>query len=183
MNDIRDEYFDWLFNIVCGDTFTKKSIFNHYPSYNKVLRYLHSVEFRYTIKKDANRADDGVKLRYRFAKYKNLEDTPEELDGPCSVFEMMVALALRCEETIMDDPSYGNRTKQWFWVMMRSLGLNSIIDDIYDEKEVEFIVNRFLDRRYEPDGEGGLFRIKNIKIDLRKYEIWHQLCRYLDTII
>ena len=33
----------------------------------------------------------------------------------CSVLEMMIALAIRCEEHIMDDPDVGNRTGQWFW--------------------------------------------------------------------
>lgn len=48
------------------------------------------------------------------------------------MLEMMIALAIRCEETIMDDPRYGNRTKQWFWNMMKSLGLSYMNDDCFD---------------------------------------------------
>lgn len=42
---------------------------------------------------------------------------------PCSVLEMIIALAIRLEEHIMDDPDIGNRTGQWFWDMIVSLGL------------------------------------------------------------
>ena len=42
---------------------------------------------------------------------------------PCSVLEMMIALSMRCEEQIMDDPDIGNRTGQWFWDMIDNLGL------------------------------------------------------------
>ena len=38
-------------------------------------------------------------------------------------------------------------------------------------------------REYAPDGRGGLFTIRNCEEDLRKVEIWYQLCWYLDTII
>ena len=44
---------------------------------------------------------------------------------------MMIALAIRCEEHIMDDPDAGDRTGQWFWSMLVSLGLGSM-----DEPEV-----------------------------------------------
>ena len=105
----------------------------------------------------------------------------EYLDGPCSVFEMMVALAQRCE-SVMDDPKIGDRTGQWFWGMIASLGLNGMSDNHYDEKYVNDVVNRFLDREYEPNGKGGLFTIRNCEHDLRDVEIWYQLCWYLDTI-
>ena len=105
----------------------------------------------------------------------------EYLDGPCSVFEMMVALAQRCE-AVMDDPKIGDRTGQWFWGMIASLGLNGMSDNHYDEKYVKDVINRFLDREYEPNGKGGLFTIRNCEHDLRDVEIWYQLCWYLDTI-
>ena len=43
------------------------------------------------------------------------------------------------------------------------------------------VIKRFLDRDYEPNGKGGLFTIKNCRQDLRKVEIWYQLCWYLDS--
>ena len=92
----------------------------------------------------------------------------------------MVALALRCEETIMDDPTLGNRTGQWFWGMITSLGLGSMSDDKYDKAYVNAIISRFLSRDYEPNGKGGLFTVKNCEQDMRDIEIWHQ---YLNSIV
>ena len=81
----------------------------------------------------------------------------------------------------MDDTRYGNRVKQWFWSMLKNLGLNLMTDDIFDKKYAEQIITRFLNRQYERDGAGGLFCIPNCQDDLRDYEIWTQLCWYLNT--
>ena len=95
---------------------------------------------------------------------------------------MMIALAIRCENDIMDNPNMGDRTSQWFWGMITNLGLGSMTDRNFDIRYVDEIIERFLDRKYEPDGKGGLFRIRHFNRDLRKVEIWYQLCWYLDSI-
>ena len=82
----------------------------------------------------------------------------------------------------MEDPLVGNRTGQWFWGMIRSLGLGTMIDSRFDEEYVEAAIDRFLDHEYEPNGKGGLFTIKDCKDDLRTAEIFYQLCWYLDSI-
>lgn len=174
---INDEYFEWLFDLVCGERFPRNI------SYRKLLTHLHTITFTYSIPNDVNRAEDGIDLRYRFVLSRNQDALLRYLDGPCSVLEMMVALAIRCEETIMDNPDIGDRTTQWFWRMIANLGLNSMTDDIFDEYVVNDIVERFLNREYEPDGHGGLFIIRNCRQDLRTVEIWYQLCWYLDNIV
>jgi hypothetical protein len=177
---IINEYFQWLCNLVCEKRYSK------FVTYEKLLTQLHSTEFRYSILKDQNREEDGIDLRYRFALsqgYDNYVDNVIDiLDGPCSVLEMMIALAIRCEENIMDDPCRGNRTGQWFWGMVNNLGLGVMIDNRFDKYFVHEVIERFLDREYEPDGTGGLFRIKQCNRDLRTVEIWYQLCWYLDSI-
>lgn len=176
-NEIFHEYFAWLSNLVCGKRYPEQ------VSYNRLLIHLHHTDFRYSILKDENRAEDGVSLRYRFALEYGFYDTPDCLNGPCSVLEMMVALAVRCEEDIMDDPHVGNRTGQWFWTMITNLGLGSMTDDRFDETFVYETIERLLDRQYEPDGRGGLFRVRYCDIDLRGVEIWRQMCWYLDGIM
>jgi hypothetical protein len=109
-------------------------------------------------------------------------DIYDILDGPCTVLEMMIALANRCEETIMDDPDIGDRTGQWFWGMITNMGLGSMSDDRYDRRYVEYVITRLLDREYEPDGTGGLFTVRDCDRDMRDVEIWYQLCWYLDSI-
>lgn len=174
---IGNDYFEWLLDLVCGDR-TSSAI-----SFRKLLMRLHSIPFRYSILKDENRAADGEGMRYRFAyDYPGIENADEYLDGPCSVLEMMVALAVRCEESIMDDPEVGNRTGQWFWGMVVNLGLGSMTDDRFDIRYVDDVIQTFLDRDYRPDGKGGLFTVRHCDKDLRDIEIWIQMLWYINTI-
>lgn len=171
---VVNDYFEWLYNYVC------KGRVNNKVSYRKLFMFLHSKEFIYYIRNDVNRARDGADLRYRFAMLKDDEHLLKFLEGPCSVLEMMVALAIRCEETIMDDTNYGDRTGQWFWNMLSNLGISFMTDDRFDYDFAEEKIFNFLERRYDPDGKGGLFYIKGCEDDLRDIEIWTQLCWYLD---
>lgn len=172
---IKDEYFTWLYNVVC------KGRAHENTSYKKLFTFLHDVEFTFSIRNDINRAKDGINLRYRFAMLNDDDSIYDILDdGPCSVLEMMVALAIRCEETIMDDPRYGDRTGQWFWEMMNNLGIGNMFDERFDLEFVEDKIITFLNRQYTSEGKGGLFYIRGCQDDLRDVEIWSQLCWYLD---
>lgn len=82
----------------------------------------------------------------------------------------------------MDDPAMGDRTSQWFWGMVSSLGLNHMMDSLFDEQVVDNVITTFLNREYQPNGKGGLFTIKNYKRDLRTVEIWVQLGWYINTL-
>lgn len=177
---LNDEYFDWLCSFVCRNK--RVGAF----SYEKLLSQLHETTFKAIIPRDENRAEDGMDLRYRFALEHDdcsVNLIMDVLAGPCSVLEMMVALAICCEETYMDNPNIGNRTGQWFWNMVKNLGLGSMNDNEFDGRRVYISLERFMRREYDPDGKGGLFRIKYCDRDLRDVEIWHQLCWYLDSIV
>ena len=179
-DELNNEYFEWLYQFVCDEQYLNGS------SYRKLLIYLHSRAFEYSIAMDGNRAEDGVDLRYRFGYEKAYEDSviASYLDNePCSILEMMVALAIRCEEHIMDNPDIGNRTGLWFWNMITNLGLGSMSDDNFNRDFVNHIVSRFLNRDFERDGKGGLFRVNRCKQDLRSVEIWYQMCWYLNEVL
>ena len=170
---LTDKYFEWLTDKVVIDK----------NSFNKLFAQLHEIPFVYSIPLDRNRAFDGRDLRYRFTcDYGCRDDALDSLPSICSVLEMMIALSIRCEEYIMCDPLYGDRTAQWFWRMVSSLGLNDMYDSNYDQDYVRDVVARFLNREYSPDGRGGLFIIKNCELDLRTVQIWHQMLRYLNDI-
>lgn len=175
----RDElingYFEWLYDLVCEGRYPSN------VSFRKLIMHLHNTEFVYTIPKDINRAKDGVDFRYRYP-YARPEAISLYLNGPCSVLEMMIALAKRLEETIMDDPKLGDRMSQWFWEMVVNMGLGSMVDDNYDEAYVEDAIDILLNREYDYDGKGGLFRVKHCDYDMRDVEIWSQMCWYLDSI-
>lgn len=143
--------------------------------------HLHNIEFTWFVLNDDNRADDGIQLRRKYSLAMDDHSLQRYLKGPCSVLEMMIALAVRCE-TFMDDDQLGDRTGQWFWGMVHNLGLNSMIDARFDKDYVDDVIARFLNREYEPDGRGGLFTVKNSQHDLRTVEIWSQLSWYLGSI-
>lgn len=178
--ELKEAYFQWMCQLVCARRKSKVL------SYQKLLRHLHETDFRYSFPMDGNRADDGIDLRYRFSDEDAIHGAMVAKyldDKPCSVLEMMVALAVRCEEHIMDDPDVGDRTGKWFWGMISSLGLDGMTDSHFNPARVDDILARFLDRQYERDGEGGLFTIPYCDQDLRTIEIWYQMCWYLDDCI
>lgn len=168
---LQQKYFNWL----CSKINYKKTTRDN--KYNKLLRYLFNKNFTYTIELDENRYCDGIELR------KEHFDGDFDILGPCSILEMLVALSIRCEDYIMCDDDIGDQTGKWFWLMIFNLNLQSMTDDYFDKVYVDDVIYKFLNREYEPDGTGGLFKIKNCKYDLREVEIWYQLNWYLDTII
>lgn len=178
--ELTEAYFQWMCQLVCNKRHAKGL------SYRKLLRHLYCRDFSYSLPMDGNRAEDGIDLRYRFGNDLSIDSRVIAScmdDRPCSILEMMVALAVRCEEHIMDDPDIGDRTGEWFWEMVSSLGLDSMTDSNFIPWKVDDILDRFLERKYKRNGEGGLFQIPYCNADLRTVEIWYQMCWYLDSIL
>lgn len=174
--ELRETYFAWMRELVAAPRRKR---------YTKLLRYLFDTEFYYSIPMDGNRAEDGISLRYHFGTENRVSsaEVSARLDiYPCSVLEMMVALAQRLEDDIMNDYELGDRTGVWFWQMIENLGLDFADDSGFDISRVEEIICRFLDRRYRYDGKGGLFYIPKPRKDLRSTEIWYQANWYLHDI-
>jgi len=149
-------------------------------SYRKLLRYLDKRAFTYLVEMDANRYQDGVDLRNRFGYEQRIPHDKLVFlqDDACSVLEMMLALCIRCEEHIMNEPEIGDRTAIWFADMLASMDLLELDDAHFDELKAERRVNRMLDREFEPDGHGGLFTCQNCPYDMRSLEIWYQAMWY-----
>ena len=174
---VNEEYLEWLFRIVDIDRFDKS------VSYRQLLTHLHNIEFTWFVPHDSNRAADGISLRRRYGLRMDDMSLVDYLTGPCSVLEMMIALAVRWEESTMDDDCFGDRTGQWFWGMIHSLGLTGMYDRRFAVQHVDDVIGRFLNREYEPDGRGGLFTVKNPPGDMRRVEIWCQFSWYLGSIM
>jgi len=173
-NELQERYFDWMYNRVMGDRY----------SYRMLLRRLNEIPFSYILPMDENRKEDGLYLRYKFG-YEcgwSDQDIANRLDiSECSVLEMMVALAVRCED-LMCDPECGDRTGKWFREMIDNLGLSGMDDRRYSQQYVDAHVDIFLRRRYDPDGNGGLFRLHHATEDMRNVQIWYQMNWYLNEI-
>lgn len=174
MGDLRQRYLNWLSEIV------------NLPGYSMLINKLFNTEFIWTIPFDANRADDGIQLRYRFGRIFNIPDPiifhEIDLGMPCSILEMIIALAVRCEEQIMGDESIGDRTQVWIHSMLDNLGLFSMSDGKYNDKYVDDVIYIFTNRQYDRTGKGGLFRIDDLdpSRDMRTAELWYQMCWYMN---
>lgn len=163
-------YRAWLTSLVCYDAMNRYDI----SEYSRLCTYLLSTPYRYQTVTDGNRYSDGINLRYRFGDENDIEDTiiADALDTrDCSVFEMLVALAVRFEDQIMYDEDYGDRTGQWFWDMIRSLGLDSMTDSQYDSQYVTMTIDIFLN-------SGVLFDVPKVGVN-PPYDIWWQLNRFV----
>lgn len=177
---LKDYYFEWLFDKVMPDCPTRRKY------YNKLLKYLFNKEFYWLIPMDENRYFDALELREDFLddfidiRPVSIEESEETLGRGCNVLEMLVALARRAVYDVVGDDSCGN-IGDWFWRMIWNLHLYSLDDHNYDREMAEKIVDIFLSRKYEPNGEGNIFRIDGR--DLRSIEIWCQLCWYANDIL
>ena len=179
-NLLRKKYFLWMCQIVDTD----RKI--HVRSYRDLLEKLNNIDFYAALPMDENCADDGIELRYRFGRDCGYPASmiASMLDvRPCSVLEMMVALALRGEHHIAEDTIYGDRTGRWFWSMIKSMGLSDQTDDMFDVTIVYDSVHRMLERNYAANGRGGLFTLQNPREDLRHVEIWYQMMWYLSEVL
>lgn len=169
-NNLSELYFHWLCQTVAVD------------EYSELCRVLHDIPFQYSIDMDGNRESDGIDFRYRFGMETGLPDyiIASQIDIlPCSVLEMMVALANRIEEQIMTNTELGNRTGEWFRKMIFSLHLEDETNGQVDRDGVETIIFQFMHHRYKPNGSGGLFTLKKPKCDMRTVEIWYQMQYWL----
>lgn len=174
--ELKKRYFNWIYDRVIGSK----------HSYRKLLWRLFEIPFTYILPMDENRQEDGLDLRYRFGSEEGISSVviANELDtDECSVLEMMAALSIHIEESIMVDPDKGDRTARWFMEMIGNLGLSGMDDRRYDERLVDSHIDIFLHRRYEPDGRGGLFHLEHCTDDLRNVQIWYQMNWYLNEIM
>ena len=143
--------------------------------YSKLLWQLHNTPFFAKLSMDENRIADAYEFRRAYSF--------ERLTEPIGVLEVMVSLARRLETDIMYGTATTDRTVDWFWVMIESLGLSDMTDDVYDGTAVGRILRRLLRRTYSPNGKGGLFTVSNPDIDMRNEEIWFQAGLYLTNVL
>lgn len=199
-----EEYFQYLLDFVSltprytYDIFAQEMVYDptydHLPEASKLVdrpthicEILHKIPYRYINQMDSNRKEDGRNLRSRF-----LYETHKDPDSawcakePVSVFEVLVALAQRCED-VMRTPEYGDRTSKWFMYFLTNMKCptNDSAFDYSDKLTDDYIVERvniFLDAKYTKTGEGGgLYPIKDLdpERDMRKEELYVQMNLWL----
>lgn len=152
-----NKYSDWLLSIIDMDL----------NGYGYLQYALANKDFYSIIPEDERRDFDGRALR---------QDYDGDVEGTCSVLEMMVALAIRMADEIV--PEVGN-AGYFFWLMLKNLGLTEMDDARFNPEETHYILDRFLERGYSADGYGGLFPLEHPKKDQRNVEIWYQMQAYV----
>ena len=128
--------------------------------------------FRIVNRLDGNLFPCVRKMRRNFAN--GSIDTNEDP----SVLEIIASLAIECEDYIMRNEEFGDRTTEWFWKMLYNLGVNVYDDEHYTPAIAEDIsdkVDVFLDRTYDYYGEGNIFVCNNPHYDMRNAPLWEQL--------
>lgn len=172
-NDTKTEYYIWLCSLVGAQ-----------KGYGRLSEILYDIPFNYILERDENRAYDGIELRYRYMYEHDMYDIDYiEIfdDKPCSVLEMLIALAVRIEDQFMDNLE-DNRTGYWFKLMLENLGLKLYTDSYANNwsfpYEVKGIIDNFLNRSFSPDGHGSIFTTGR-DVDMRDVEFWCQATWYL----
>ena len=171
MTTLNDRYFEWLCNKV-----------EEPKAHEKLLRQLFDTEF-YALPNfqgDWDRAADGQSLRIIFC---DENDIAENLTAPATILEVMVALCQRIEDIEGYENEEGDTLHKWFNEMLYNLGFSkpSRANRYYSEEETDYILNRFLERRYSIKGDGSLFYIPDPEdaSNMRAIPIWDQMLLYL----
>lgn len=171
-NSSVSDYKNWLMNLVIDED---------HSCYNCLLNFLFSKEFYWSVPRDENRAIDGIHLREVFKDQYGYSD----MDGPCTVLEMMIALSVRGAEDILWDGE-NNWTPFIFWSMIDNLGLIDSVDKNFYQSFVDDKIDIFLDRNYDENGVGGLFLpvpfFSQIPKKWEKLEIWDQMNNWINDI-
>lgn len=169
MSKSEEKYFKWVLKQVYFDQLP------HHRRYNKLMGQLFRTKFIYPMIDDEQRALDGLILRKEYGiDYGFFQE--------CSVLEMLVEFALRIETEWIGNPR-NFRPEIIFWTMIQNLGLDLCFDEDWEENDrnwrVIAIVDFWMERRYNPDGFGGIFPMKHTERDQRQLSLWDQMLEYI----
>jgi hypothetical protein len=177
VDPIRFAYFDWLYH----QSFEVNDIRSP-KSYFFLCSALHEVIFKPLIPNDDNRAADGINLREAFARSLRTPSNRAIMNnllsmGDATIFEMMTALAKRADYIV----SYG--PEDWFMRFLINLNINRSSDPRWSptfERKTAAILEVLNERRYAPNGKGGLFPLDRPRRDQREVEIWYQMQAFIE---
>ena len=175
-DELSQAYYNWL----------AYDILQSRPNWFPVLKVLHSRDYLPILIMDDSRAKDGINLRDIYMSHINgsyaiVQGSNPWGDIPCSMLEMMVALAMRMKEEFYSEyDDIFDMLTIIFASMLSSLGINV---DTITEDELNQKIDIFMCRQYEPTGRGSLFNLtgKTFDIDWRDPPIWNQMLAWVST--
>lgn len=169
MPTLLDEYFGWL----CTQIEPRRSS----KTYDELFELLWETPFLAFVPNDDNRVGDAVELMVEFFHYKGVEVEYEHLQGErCTVLELIISLSRRLAFQA------GGEQEKWAWQLITNLGLDRLSGQITRNQRSKAlrILDDFIWRRYEPNGVGGLFPLRNPQEDQTEVEIWYQMHAYIE---
>lgn len=176
--DYSGAYFCWL----CG----KIDFGNKVHEYWQLLGILFYTKYIPILEMDQNRESDGLDYRWIFcSEYDvNLEELNSQLGANCRVLEMMIAMAELISNDELGDRTKGDRTPDWFWRMVKNLGLNPFRDvdgsiDLETRSCITYILHKWIYREFDYNGVGSPFPLKNPPGDERDVELLYQMRAYV----
>jgi hypothetical protein len=163
-----DNYREWLLHRI---NFHKKQ-------YSKLMEIMHNYPYVVYVYMDRNRYEDGVYQRAEY--YRDADLPPGALNMcPCSVLEMLVGFAKRIDdEWIGCDYGEDPHPQDFFFEMICNLGLKEATNSRISSAKVVKILDIWIKREFDSDGNGSVFPIKNPQKDQRNTELWCQFQEY-----
>lgn len=162
----NDPYFEWLCNKVRGEY------------YHELLYALYDIQFHSSNELDKNRISYALALRDEY-EARGLAGCPVE---GCTVLEVMMSMAIRCEDTVMNNPNKGDRTLDWFWQMIDNLGFSKFTDGAWNAAmlvNVNRTINDWLERRFKRNGLGSPWPLSEGRKDCRRVDLWTAMMWYM----
>lgn len=168
---LENAYFKWL----CAKVIEPTQPSTPSITYWRLLKILHTTEFVWVVRGDDNRVEDGLELRVEFILELNIPENPDWRALGCSVLEMLIAFSRRAQFIT------GVPAREWFWEFINNLNLRWYNDGAdFTRSQIDNILDKFIWRTYNSNGEGGILPIINNYRDQRQVELWYQFAEYLE---
>lgn len=169
MTKYYSDYYQWLLSRISADPIST----DPYSNYQTLLEELYSIPYTWTHELDRNREIAGLQLREEFAYNSGFDQSGME-QTPCSVLEMLIALAEYMAEI------YGYTLSKWFWEMISNMKLDHFTDGNCNVNQVDGMVNRWLQGNYTRSGDGTPFPLRRFDVDTRRIQLFDMLSAYVN---
>lgn len=168
--NIKTRYFHYICDLMLCDL-------PEHRNYEHLMSDMYDKEFTYVLDMDENRVYDALDLRREFLFDCGYDVTRDYWEEGVSVLEVLAALSKRIEIEVTGEPG-DDHIERWFWEMLSNLDV-LYPDDRYEHGIVEYKLDTWMLKRYDRDGTGSVFPLKNWRYDQREIDVWYQGQLYL----
>lgn len=173
MNRARTDYFEYILEYLAGDGEGDE------PSYSQLLWILYNYEFRVVVDMDYNRVKNALYLRDHLAEEAGLRTIGDDY---CSVLDILVHLADRMAFNVDRLSERETGLRCYFWEMIENFGFEECTDGDknWSEEEVLVVLDDWVDRNYNENGNDTPYPIRHRVKKYQKMELWDQMQIYIE---